>query len=96
MVPDYIQRINGSLEAIFEKIKNAGYDGIEMAIPLDEKQKHSIIELKKEYDLDIIALQYAASGLTLNAYISSYREHIRSAVDVSPILINSHTGSDFS
>ena len=95
MVPNYIDQLDGSLEAIFEKIKNAGYDGIEMAIPLNDKQKQEIIKLKESYALDVIALQYAANGNTLNEFITSYRDHITSACDVNPVLINSHTGSDF-
>lgn len=95
MVSDYIHHIDGSLEAIFEKIKNAGYDGIEMAIPFNDTQKHKINDLKKTFSLDIIALQYAANGQTLSEYLTSYQEHIISACDVKPVLINSHTGTDF-
>ena len=95
MVPDYIHQIDGSLEAIFEKVRNAGYDGIEMAIPLSVKQKQEIIKLKESYALDVIALQYAANGNTMSEFVASYRYHIISACDVNPLLINSHTGSDF-
>jgi sugar phosphate isomerase/epimerase len=95
MVPDYIHNIEGSLELVFEKIKNAGYDGIEMAIPLNDKQKREIIDLKKAYELDLIALQYSANGNNLAAFIECYKEYIISACDVEPILINSHTGTDF-
>ena len=95
MVPNYIYQLDGSLEAIFEKIKNAGYDGIEMAIPMNDKQKDEINKLKESYALDVIALQYAANGNTLSEFITSYKDHITSACDVNPVLINSHTGCDF-
>ncbi|RZK60761.1 MAG: sugar phosphate isomerase/epimerase [Pedobacter sp.] len=95
MVPDYVHQLEGSLEAIFEEIKHAGYDGVEMAIPLNDKQKYEINKLKADYEMEVIALQYAAHGNTLAEFMTSYGEHIRSAADVKPLLINSHTGSDF-
>lgn len=95
LVPDYIQQVDGSLEAIFDKVKQAGYDGIEMAIPFNDRQKHEINTLKKSHKLNVVALQYAANGETISDFVDSYTAHIKSACDVEPILINSHTGSDF-
>jgi sugar phosphate isomerase/epimerase len=95
MVPDYTERIEGSLEAVFERIKTAGYDGVEMGVPFDDKQKAILVNLLKEYQLGLIALQWAANGSTLNKYLASFEAHIRSANDVNPLFINSHTGADY-
>lgn len=95
MVPDYVEKLKGDLPKIFAKVKEAGYDGIEMAVPLDDTQKHQIITLLKDFELDIIALQYAADGKNLTEYVESYKQHISSACDVKPLLINSHTGRDY-
>lgn len=95
ITPNYIQKIDGDVEAIFEKVKKAGYDGVEMAIPVDDTQKHQIIDLKKYYQLEVIALQYAASGHKMSELLDSFKQHITSAADVNPVLINSHTGADY-
>lgn len=95
MVPDYVEKLDGNLLKILEKVKEAGYDGIEMAIPLDDAQKHHLRNLLNDFELEVIALQYAANGNTLSEYIKSYRQHITSAVDVKPLFINSHTGRDY-
>ncbi len=95
MVPDYVEKLDGNLPKILEKIKQAGYDGIEMAIPTDDQQKHQLRTLLNDFELEVIALQHAANGDDLEAYVDSYKEHITSANDVKPLLINSHTGKDY-
>jgi hypothetical protein len=47
MVPDYVHQVNGPLEDNFSRIKNAGYDGIEMAIPFSDKEKSQITSFVK-------------------------------------------------
>lgn len=95
MVPDYVEKVKGDLPKVLEKIKLAGYDGIEMAVPFDDGQKKQIIELLHALDLKLIALQYAASGDSIKDYLSSYTHHIKSANEVKPLFINSHTGKDY-
>ncbi len=95
MVPDYVETLQGDLPKILEKVKAAGYDGIEMAIPTNDRQKQQLRTLLDEFELEVVALQYAANGDSLAAYNESYRQHITSANDVKPLLINSHTGKDY-
>lgn len=95
MVPDYVDHINGSIEDILKKIKAAGYDGVEMAIPFSGKQKAQINTLLSDLQLDLIALQWAANGSTLREYLNDYEKHLRSAAEANPLFINSHTGRDY-
>lgn len=95
MVPDYIDKIEGDLPAILEKIKTAGYDGVEMAIPYDDLQKAEIADVLKKINLDLIALQWAANGENLQDYLVSYQSHISNAKKLNPLFINSQTGADF-
>lgn len=95
MVPDYITEVNGSLEDVFQKVKQAGYDGIEMAVPFSDKQKVQIAGLLKSFQLELVALQWAADGATPKEYLSAYEVHIRNASEMNPLLINSHTGRDY-
>lgn len=95
MVPDYVDQINRPLEDIFNRIKSAGYDGIEMAVPFSDQEKSLITSLLKDYELELIALQYAASGNSLQEYLISYKAHTRNAAEANPLFINSHTGRDY-
>ena len=95
LVDNYITQIDGNIEAIFNRIKQAGSDGVEMAVPFDEQQKNQIATLLKDFDLQLIALQWAACGPNVEDYLLSYENHITNASHLKPIFINSHTGTDF-
>ncbi|MCI0366513.1 MAG: hypothetical protein L0219_21840, partial [Phycisphaerales bacterium] len=43
------------LPAFFTKVKEAGYDGVEMSIPFDEDERKAILSLLEEYGLKWIA-----------------------------------------
>lgn len=95
MVPDYVAEINGDIESMLIRIKDAGYNGVEMAVPVSEKQKRQLQSLLKEFELEVIALQYAATGNTINEYIAAYETQINNAASINPLFINSHTGADY-
>jgi sugar phosphate isomerase/epimerase len=42
-------------EAFFKKVKGAGYDGVEMNLPLDQNEKANILKLIEKNDLELIA-----------------------------------------
>ncbi len=95
MVPDYIESINGSIPAVLTKIKAAGYDGVEMAIPLNQQQKTELVAVLKDLDLELVALQWSASGKNAKEYITAFENQICNAASVKPLFINSHTGTDY-
>lgn len=82
------------LESMLKKIKTAGFDGVEIGIPFNEKDKDYLKYLLKKYGLDIIAHQYQASG-NFNEYKFSFKNSLENAAQFNPIFINSHTGRDF-
>lgn len=95
LVPDYIERINAPLAPVLERIKRAGYDGIEMAVPLDKKQQQFLVKLLEDCDLKLIALQWAASATEVDAHLVLFEQHVRSAASACPLIINCHTGKDY-
>jgi sugar phosphate isomerase/epimerase len=95
MVPDYVTEIDGDIESMLKRIKSAGYDGVEMAVPTNEKQKDQLKLLLNELELDIIALQYAATGNTIHEYLAAYEVQIKNAASIKPLFINSHTAADY-
>lgn len=95
----YFCPIWGSEDLPFEqfvnKVRNAGYDGIEMNIPY-EWDVASTLKLLREHNLLLIAQAYLPPiDETLNAYLSRVDTYIKHLSEFQPLFINSHTGKDF-
>ncbi len=95
MVPDYVDTIVGNLDSVFSRIKDGGYDGIEMTIPSDVSQVDQIKNLLSKYGLKIIAHQWANDGQHFHELMESYEEHLLRAMAINPLFVNSHTGRDY-
>src|ERR1700739_5009719 len=82
------------LRPMLEKVKGAGYDGIEIAIPSDTPRRRKLRALLDELQLDVIAHQYQAAGQSYDDYLRSFEQQIDIAASFEPLLVNSHTGRD--
>jgi sugar phosphate isomerase/epimerase len=83
-----------TLEEKFQRIKNAGYDGIETGSPEDEKSQDEFGNLFIKYDLKFVAQQWS-QGKNAEEHIKSFEEQFNRNAKFNPILINSHTGRDY-
>jgi sugar phosphate isomerase/epimerase len=83
------------LEQAFRKIKEAGYDGVEMAVPFHPQDKEHFLHLLDKFELNLIAQQWSAAGLSFEDYKRSFQEHLYHFADVKPLFINSQTGKDY-
>ncbi len=79
----------------FIKVKQAGYDGVEAAMPEDKEERKRLIRLLKEYELSVISHQHQAKGATIHEFCRSYEYYLNMAMECEPILINSHSGRDY-
>ncbi|MBR8535843.1 sugar phosphate isomerase/epimerase [Carboxylicivirga sediminis] len=85
-----------SLEHFFERVKNAGFDGVEMNISFDEGIAEKIRQLLPQYELELIAQQWLESkDETPDEYIERMEEYFSYLASFNPLFINSHTGKDF-
>ena len=82
-----------SLRALFDRIKEAGYDGIEADLTAEEADE--FVGLVREYELIFIAI-YAdiVPGKLADGTLERYRERISFFASLEPDLINSQTGKD--
>lgn len=83
------------VEAMLERIKGTGYDGIEIGIPKEQARRAELRALLEKYDLQVIAHEYQAEGREFEHYLRSYMECIDIAASFRPVLVNSHTGRDY-
>jgi len=82
-------------EAFFENVKSAGYDGVEMDLPLDEDQRDEIVELMKQYNLLLIGQHWECTMSPTATYEADYEKYLRNLAAVKPLFINSQSGKDF-
>lgn len=81
-------------EGMLKKIKEGGFDGVEIGIPDDKKDRDTLRKLLDENELDVIAHQYFANSGDIKEYKKQFAYYIEAAASFKPISINSHTGKD--
>jgi sugar phosphate isomerase/epimerase len=84
-----------SWDAFCEKVKKAGYDGVETGLPLDENEKKAILETLKKHNLLLICQYYQSFERDFDTHYQNYEKHLRNLAAAKPMLINSQTGKDY-
>jgi hypothetical protein len=77
------------------KVIDAGYDGVEMGIPSDQKKAEAAVECLKKNNLEFIAQQYQTSHGDFKLYKPEYRKNLLWHAESNPVFVNSHTGKDY-
>ncbi|MDB5117310.1 MAG: Xylose isomerase domain protein barrel, partial [Mucilaginibacter sp.] len=78
-----------------EKVKNAGYDGVETTLPLNDQERAQILAELEKFGLKLIAVQWDTGTSDFYEHIKEYELRLRSAASANPVFITSHTGKDF-
>lgn len=78
-----------------DQIVKAGYDGIDAWLPDDPMTKKKLLRLIDKHNLVFVAHQHSAEGSDFKAFQASFRRNLRRCCEVSPVLVNSHTGRDY-
>jgi sugar phosphate isomerase/epimerase len=82
--------------SVIAKIKEAGYDGVEIGFPVRDYAKQTeILQLAQEAGMITIAQHYDADGETPEEYTSSYTSHLLFLASLRPTFINTQTGKDY-
>jgi len=83
------------LDVFLEKIKAAGYDGIDTWIPEGETDKRILFDYLQQHEFYIVTHQHRANGSTFKKFKDSYIKNLYECAEPAPLLINSHTGRDY-
>ena len=75
------------------RAKDAGFDGVETGIPADSRERRELGTLLEGTGMILVAQQYSA-GADGAAHARSFEEQYRRAVELRPVMVNSHTGRD--
>lgn len=76
-------------------VKTAGYDGIEMALPLDPQASRETVAVLRHHDLALIGQYWQSFETDLNEHCRNYEKYLRHLITAEPVLVNCQTGKDF-
>ena len=82
-------------EEFLRKVKDAGYDGVEMDLPFDEKEKSGYLETLKQFDVLLIGQHWETVDKDFETHQVNYEKRLRNLVTPQTIFINSQTGKDY-
>jgi sugar phosphate isomerase/epimerase len=82
-----------SLQATLERVKEGGYDGVEMGVPVDASGRKELRRVLDDLGLALVAQQWT-QGSSPEEHARSFEEQYRRGVELEPLLVNSHTGKD--
>lgn len=78
-----------------QHVHAAGYDGVEMALPLDTEKCRTVIDTLQTYGLELIGQYWQSFEHDFGEHSRNYEKYLRNLVAAQPVFINSQTGKDF-
>ncbi|MBK7711332.1 MAG: sugar phosphate isomerase/epimerase [Bacteroidales bacterium] len=82
-------------KVFFTRVKEAGFDGVEMSLPFEKKEKSEILHLLKDFELELVAQHWETSHPDPLIHREVYRNHLINLAEANPVFINSQTGKDY-
>jgi len=86
---------NLPLKVFLNKVKDAGYDGVDTWIPEKRNDKKILFDFLASHQLEIVTHQHRAEGNRFKDFRSSFIKNLHECAEPQPLLINSHTGRDY-
>ncbi len=83
-----------SWDAFGKRVKEAGYNGVEVALGADPKEQAEMLAALQKYNLELILLAIPGSS-DVEEHKQQLERTLRRFVTLKPVLINTHTGRDF-
>lgn len=83
-------------QVFIERVLQAGFDGIEMSLPLDGAEREQWTGLIADAGLKLIAQQWeTVFHPEFGAHREALQRYLHNACAARPLFVNSHTGKDF-
>jgi sugar phosphate isomerase/epimerase len=78
-----------------DKVRESGYDGVEMSLPEDDEKKAEVTGLLKENGLDLIAQHWETLTPVYEKHREEFSRRLINLATARPLFINSQTGKDY-
>jgi hypothetical protein len=75
-----------------KKVKNAGYDGVEMSLPMDKHKESEIFGLLQTFELEMNGQHRETMTSDYSLHKKEFRERLINLTSVKPIFINTQKG----
>ncbi len=85
---------DGSADAFCAKAKAAGYDGIEVWYPGNEKDKTDLYAALEKHQLKVGFLVGSGES-NYQKHFDAFKQNLEAAVKLKPLYINCHSGRDY-
>lgn len=82
------------IEAFCRKIKEQGYDGLELWYPTTAEARERLLKATREHEL-VFGLLTAGSAADFATHRQQFEANLKGAIALQPIYINCHSGRDF-
>lgn len=79
-------------EAVFARIAENGYSGVEIALPFLEPADETK-RLLRNHDFDLVPMIFT-EGKSVAEHVESFRRQLTAAVEYDPVLVTCHDGRD--
>ena len=76
-------------------VVNAGYNGIEMDLPLVKKKRNEIVETLADHGLLLIGQYWQSLEKDFSLNEKNFKKHLYNLAEVNPVMINTQTGKDY-
>lgn len=84
-----------SWDHFLNKVKVAGYYGVEIGIPEGRAEREYVISRLSTYNLKFIAQHFETDESDFFQHKKKFQDHLKRIAEARPLFINSHTGKDF-
>ena len=78
-----------------QKVKESGYTGVEMSLPLIPEEKAAIIDQLAAHELLLIGQHWETTDQDFNTHCQNFEKRLRNLAVAKPQFINSQTGKDY-
>jgi len=86
---------NLSWDEFCQKVKEAGYNGVEAGVSFDEQEKTAQQQALKKHDLLLIGQYWQSFEKEFELHVASYVKHLYQLASLQPLKINAQTGKDY-
>jgi sugar phosphate isomerase/epimerase len=84
----------GNFDAFGAKAKEAGYDGVEVWLPGDEKSRSEFLQAMQKHNLKF-AFLYGGGDRNPEKHLTQFQEGVKAALSMKPLYLNCHSGKDY-
>lgn len=82
-------------DSFCQKVKAAGYDGVEAGVPFDEVERQQMQSALNNHNLLLIGQYWQSFEKDFEAHKASYSNHLEHLASMRPVKIDAQTGKDY-